>query len=303
MRWCGFRPLRDLKPANVLIRDDGVWKILDFGVAKLASSHMTKSGVILGTVSYMAPEQLMGEEIDERADVFSIGAMMYELFAYKKPFDGDTISQVMGQIINTQPGNIHGVDKSINLIISKALQKQRDERFQTVREMISSLEQLLMMEKRKRVKAQTFIDKTITSQIKDVRKQLRKIEEMKQQIGTHLDEASLALKQGRFADAIDSAKEVLKLDNAHQKAEKILEHATKYMELKQEEEKHKMKWVREKLVEAQECMQTSHYIRACEVCESILKVDSDNNDARVIKAVSIKKIRDFLEKVEQTDHS
>lgn len=235
---------RDLKPANVLIRDDGVVKILDFGVAKLASSHMTKSGVILGTVSYMAPEQLMGEEIDERADVFSIGAMMYELFAYKKPFDGDTISQVMGQIINTQPGNIHGVDKSINLIISKALQKQRDERFQTVREMISSLEQLLMMEKRKRVKAQTFIDKTITSQIKDVRKQLRKIEEMKQQIGTHLDEASLALKQGRFADAIDSAKEVLKLDNAHQKAEKILEHATKYMELKQEEEKHKMKWVR-----------------------------------------------------------
>ena len=294
---------RDLKPANVLIRDDGVVKILDFGVAKLASSHMTKSGVILGTVSYMAPEQLMGEEIDERADIFSIGAIMYELFAYRKPFDGDTISQVMGQIINSQPGEIHGVDASINLIITKALMKDRSQRFQTVREMISSLEQMIIMEKRKRVKARTFIDKTITSQIKDVRKQLRKIEEMKQQINTHLEEASLALKQGRFETAITSAKEVLKLDNAHQKAEKILEHATKYMELKQEEEKHKMKWIREKLVEAQENMQTNHYIKACEVCESIIKVDPDNNDARVMKAVSIKKIKDFLDKVEQTDHS
>jgi tetratricopeptide (TPR) repeat protein len=209
----------------------------------------------------------------------------------------------MGQIINTQPGEIHGVDASINLIITKALMKDRSQRFQTVREMISSLEQMIIMEKRKRVKARTFIDKTITSQIKDVRKQLRKIEEMKQQINTHLEEASLALKQGRFETAITSAKEVLKLDNAHQKAEKILEHATKYMELKQEEEKHKMKWIREKLVEAQENMQTNHYIKACEVCESIIKVDPDNNDARVMKAVSIKKIKDFLDKVEQTDHS
>lgn len=293
---------RDLKPANVLIRDDGVVKILDFGVAKLASSQMTRSGVILGTVSYMAPEQLMGEDIDERADMFSIGAIMYELFAYRKPFDGDTISQVMGQVMNTNPGEIAGVDKSINMIICKALAKKREERFMNAREMMASLEQLLNLEKRKRIKTRSFIDKTITSQIKDVRKQLKKIEEMKEKIQTHLDAATLAMRQGDFESAVTEAEAVLEMDNAHQQAEKILSHAKKYIELKADEERHKMKWVRDKLKEAQESMESNHFIRAVEICESVLKVDPENNDARVIKAVCVKKIRDFLEKVEQTDH-
>ena len=250
----------------------------------------------------MAPEQLMGGDIDERADIFSIGAIMYELFAYRRPFDGDTISQVMGQVMNTNPGDIEGVDTAINFMIKHALEKDRTKRYGTVKELTANVEQLLNYQKKKQVKTRSIIDQTITSQIKDVRAQLRKIERMKAKISSHLEKASQALKQSQFEEAITYAEKILELDNAHQQAEKILTHAKKFLKLKKEEEEHKMKWIRERLLEAQGCMDESHYLRACELCESILKVEPEHNDARVIKAVCIKKIREFLEKVEKSDH-
>ncbi len=94
---------RDIKPANVRVTHEGEVKIMDFGIAHLQSSTMTKSGLVLGTVHYMAPEQIEGQKVDHRADVFSVGAIAYELIAYKRPFDGDTITAVMYKIMHDRP--------------------------------------------------------------------------------------------------------------------------------------------------------------------------------------------------------
>ena len=91
---------RDVKPANIRIGEDGLVKIMDFGLARLASSTVTKSGRLLGTVQYMSPEQIEGARVDHRADVFSVGAIAYELFSYRKPFDGDSITGVMYKIMH-----------------------------------------------------------------------------------------------------------------------------------------------------------------------------------------------------------
>jgi tRNA A-37 threonylcarbamoyl transferase component Bud32/tetratricopeptide (TPR) repeat protein len=130
---------RDIKPANVAVTHDGEVKIMDFGIAHLQSSTMTKSGLVLGTVHYMAPEQIEGQKVDHRADIFSVGAIAYELIAYKRPFDGETITAVMYKIMHDRPDPKvlpdTGYSPVLQQIIMKALARDVRERYQTLEEM------------------------------------------------------------------------------------------------------------------------------------------------------------------------
>jgi len=91
---------RDIKPANIMLTDDGGVKVMDFGVARLESSTLTVAGTVVGSVRYMAPEQMMGERVDGRADVFSLGAVAYEMLTGCAPFPGKTITEVVGQVVH-----------------------------------------------------------------------------------------------------------------------------------------------------------------------------------------------------------
>jgi len=130
---------RDIKPANVAVTHEGEVKIMDFGIAHLQSSTMTKSGLVLGTVHYMAPEQIEGQKVDHRADIFSVGAIAYELIAYKRPFDGDTITAVMYKIMHDRPDPrvLPETEYSPRLqeIIMKALARDVRERYQSLDDM------------------------------------------------------------------------------------------------------------------------------------------------------------------------
>jgi tetratricopeptide (TPR) repeat protein/predicted Ser/Thr protein kinase len=130
---------RDVKPANVAVTHDGEVKIMDFGIAHLQSSTMTKSGLVLGTVHYMAPEQIEGQKVDHRADIFSVGAIAYELIAYKRPFDGDTITAVMYKIMHDRPDPkaLPQTEYSPGLqnIIMKCLARDVRERYQSLEDM------------------------------------------------------------------------------------------------------------------------------------------------------------------------
>src|SRR5215216_7771760 len=126
---------RDIKPANIFLLPDGTVKLLDFGIAKLTSSTLTRQGDVLGSASYMSPEQVGGSEsIDGRADVFSTGVVLYELLSGRKPFEGDSPTAVIVKILKDDPTPIDTVTTDlppevINCVM-KALHKDPAERFQ-----------------------------------------------------------------------------------------------------------------------------------------------------------------------------
>ena len=154
---------RDVKPENVMVRPDGLVKVLDFGLAKLverrsydtatdlndASEATTASGgtgVVMGTVNYMSPEQARGERLDARSDLFSLGVALYEMAAGRSPFARDTVADTIASILEKEPPPLaqftSEVPEALELIIRKMLGKDREERYQTARELLDDLKRL-----------------------------------------------------------------------------------------------------------------------------------------------------------------
>jgi serine/threonine-protein kinase len=138
---------RDVKPDNVFILEDGSVKLLDFGIAKLQTSTLTRQGDVLGSASYMSPEQVGGSEsVDGRADIFSTGVVLYELLTGRKPFEGDSPTAVIVKILKDDPNPIDpaatGLPAEVIGAVMKALQKDPANRFQTADAMSRELQNI-----------------------------------------------------------------------------------------------------------------------------------------------------------------
>ena len=150
---------RDIKPENIMLRPDGYVKVLDFGLAKLSEQATpavaaeaptiqvrTGSGIVIGTAGYMSPEQARGLTVDHRSDIFSLGAVMYEMLARRKPFEGDTPSDTLAAILKTEPPPLarvaQGVPPELVRIVNKSLRKDREERYQVVKDLWLDLKAL-----------------------------------------------------------------------------------------------------------------------------------------------------------------
>jgi Tol biopolymer transport system component len=151
---------RDIKPENVMLRRDGIVKVLDFGLAKLTEQRPdavnseaptiakvnTDPGTVMGTASYMSPEQARGLEVDARSDIFSFGVVLYETLTGRAPFAGVNAVDVMGAILNREPAPLNALAQEapaeLQRIVTKALRKDRDERYQFSKELLLDLKSL-----------------------------------------------------------------------------------------------------------------------------------------------------------------
>ena len=153
---------RDIKPENIVLRPDGYVKVLDFGLAKLTERESgddkaaesaswrvdfeTQAGMVLGTVNYMSPEQARGQTVDGRSDLFSLGVVLYELIAGRRPFVGKTWNHTLLAIMDTEPAPIQrfakGAPAALQQVLSRALANNRERRYQTARELLDDLEAL-----------------------------------------------------------------------------------------------------------------------------------------------------------------
>jgi serine/threonine protein kinase/Tol biopolymer transport system component len=149
---------RDIKPENIMVRHDGYVKVLDFGLAKLTEkrksdtamegeAHLsTQTGVVMGTVSYMSPEQASGQEVDHRTDIFSLGVVFYEAVTGKNPFKRSHLATTLNAIMEDQPQPITSSNAAVSFelerIVTRMLEKEKDFRYQTASDLRASLRRL-----------------------------------------------------------------------------------------------------------------------------------------------------------------
>ena len=151
---------RDIKPENVMLRPDGLVKVLDFGLAKLIETQSpsvetrastiemqsTETGVVMGTVRYMSPEQARGQKVDERTDIFSLGVMLYEMVAGRRPFEGQTESDCIAAILTAEPTPLRQsrseAPAELERIINRCLVKERDGRYRSAQDLFTDLSKL-----------------------------------------------------------------------------------------------------------------------------------------------------------------
>jgi eukaryotic-like serine/threonine-protein kinase len=176
---------RDIKPENVMLREDGLVKVLDFGLAKLTETKgnlrvdtkaptraqvRTNPGVVMGTVTYMSPEQARGLEVDARTDIWSLGVVLYEMICGRIPFDGSTTSDIIVSILEREPPSLTTIAPNtppeLQRIITKALRKNREERYQGIKDLLVDLKTLRQesdLQAKLRAVAQASIEPTEAS--------------------------------------------------------------------------------------------------------------------------------------------
>ncbi|MCI0699303.1 protein kinase [candidate division KSB1 bacterium] len=250
---------RDLKPENIRILDDGKAKIMDFGIAKSLSmaSTMTQAGMIMGTPGYMSPEQIKGQKVDKRSDIFSFGVLFHELVTYKMPFKGQEVTSIWYSIVHEPPEQIDDLEienlSPVRDIILKTLKKAPNERYQSFSDLLNDLETI----------------------IKHKETELKRLaEERRKKVEKLLAESDNFLKKKNFARALEKAEAAGEIATDKRSARELI------ALIKEEEEKeNRRRLLEEKIRAAQKLMREEQYQQAMEFLNEALRIWPEHAEA------------------------
>jgi len=291
---------RDMKPGNIVVQPKGLVKIVDFGIARVGATTLTRTGAVMGTVMYMSPEQIRGHAVDARSDIFAVGVILYELLTFRSPFPGDDIPAILFKIVHEppEPVSLHlpQCPADLEMIALRALEKERDQRYQTADEMAIELQSLSdslrhdmlgvylkqgerAMQEQKLTIAQECLSKVleIDSSHELAKTMLDRIrdeagrKQRAQKIEQYLQHARDSLESKQYAEALIFVDEVLRLDPRHETAKQLKQKAV---------EKHERDLrIARHLERAEKCAAAGDLERAKGELEAVLNIDREHQTA------------------------
>jgi eukaryotic-like serine/threonine-protein kinase len=255
---------RDIKPGNIMLANNGQVKIVDFGIARVGVSSMTRTGVVLGTVMYMSPEQVQAQTVDARSDLFSLGVVLYELLTYQSPFRGADVPSILFKILNEPPEPVtkylRQCPPQLEQFVERALAKDREDRYQTAEDMAFDLQRLADSLKRSTVSA-------------------------------YLEQGQRSLQAGDLTVAKESLQKILEIDSSHEVAQTMLAQVRESIQSRQRTQK-----IEHNLRQAKEAFEAEQYEDAISLLDESLRLDPRHAEAQGQKQLAIKH-RDRAEEI------
>lgn len=291
---------RDVKPSNILVLKNGQVKILDFGIAHVEDASLTQPGIIIGTPFYMAPEQVRGERVDGRSDIFSLGVILYELFALTNPFAGRDLPSVLNRICHVTPEPLSQLmpdcPQELDRIIQKATTKSREERYQNAEDLFFDLLHLGGSLKRSAVEEQfqqgqrLFQEGNLALAEESLRKalaidsshnlartMLREVQETikgrqrAERVLQILNRAAVAAEARRHEECLNLAAEAIRLDPANEQARRYQRESSERLARERS--------IREHLMKAEGGLRNGDLETAEKKLSEVLKLDPEDAEA------------------------
>ena len=243
---------RDIKPGNIMVLKDGGVKIVDFGIAHIGDRTVTRTGQLLGSLSYMSPEQISGKQVDARTDIFSLGVVLYQLLTLNLPFEGETPAATLLKIIHEKPRSVadflDSFPRELEDIILRALAKDREDRYPTVQDLAFDLAQV-----KERVQQEILQE--------------------------HLHKAESLLAREGLPEAREQLLRVLKLDRHNSRAMELIR--TTQQRIQQQELEVQVRQLRD---EAEEAYQREQFVLALDLVQRALELHATDADLQGFRA-------------------
>ncbi|MGH9492121.1 MAG: protein kinase domain-containing protein, partial [Terriglobales bacterium] len=268
---------RDIKPANLMVLRDGNVKIVDFGIARIGDQSLTRTGQVVGTITYMSPEQINAQVVDGRTDIFSTGVMLYELLTYTLPFDGKDTASTLLKIIHEPPPPLKNFlpvyPPELEEVLHKALSKDREERYATAEDFAFDLSR--------------------------VQEQLKKA-----MVSEYVEKAKSSIEKQEFSKAKELLQQVLKVDTQHHVAKELMHEVQQRMQKQQRGEQ-----IRQLRSHAEDALAQKLYDDALAYAEQAITLDKTNTELLNLRDLAQeaktrkKRLEDLLHRADSAYHA